>query len=139
MFVSSLLKDPDNFIAYCKETKRLYVEECGFYPLSPTGHKILDHPKHYLTVFPSTIATGMTSEEPAEGANKFVKRFQVENAFQGDLQRRNLDVFHRLMDRSCPSVLAFLVDKKLEWRKKEELPKDVLPLLKVPTAPVNKK
>ena len=84
--VSSLLKDPDNFIAYCKETKRLYVEECGFYPLSPTGHKILDHPEHYLTVFPSTIATGMTSEEPAEGANKFVKRFQVENAFQGDLQ-----------------------------------------------------
>ena len=36
------------------------------------------------------------------------------------------------MDRSHPSILAFLVDKKLERRSKEKLPAEVLALLKAP-------
>ena len=59
--------------------------------------------------------------------------------FQGDLQRRILDSFNRLMDRSYPAVLAHLVDRKLKWRKKEKLPSEVLALLKAPTPPVMKK
>ena len=66
-------------------------------------------------------------------------RFQIENAFQGDLQRRILDSFNRLMDKSYPSVLDHLVDRKLERRKKEKLQSEVLALPKAPTPPVMKK
>ena len=71
------------------------MDECRFYPLAPTEHKILDHPEHYLDIFPETIATGMTNEEPGEGVNKDLKSFQIDHAYQGDGQRRNLDTFHR--------------------------------------------
>ena len=108
------------------------MDECGFYPLNPTGHKIVDHPEHYLPVFPDTIGTGMTNEEPGENVNKDLKHFQIDHAFQGDAQRRNLDTFHRLMDRSRPAVLVHLVDKKLERRAREELPAEVKALLKEP-------
>ena len=95
MLLPSLSKDPIEFVKYCKETKKAYEDELKFYPLSPTGHKVVDHPEHYLPIFPDTIATGMTTEEPAEAANKDIKRFQIENAWQGNAQRRNLDTFHR--------------------------------------------
>ena len=85
-----------------------------------------------MDIFPDTISTGMTSEEPGEAANKDIKRFQLDNSYQGSPQRRNLDTFHRLMDRSSPSVLIHLVDKKLERRSREELPDDVKALLKNP-------
>ena len=78
-----------------------------------------------MQIFPSTISTGMVSEEPGESANKDLKRFQVENSYQGDPVRRNLDTFNRLIDRSNPEILQFLVDKKLERRSHEELPDDV--------------
>ena len=135
LYLLYFLKDPVEFTKYCKETKELYIAELSWYPLSPTGHKVLDHPEHFLNIFPDTIGTGMTSEEPAESANKDIKRFQIEHAFQGNAQRRNKDTFHRLMDRSHPSVLAHLVDKKLERRKREPLPKEVQALLKAPEAP----
>ena len=127
-----LLKDKKAFVDYCKATKQLYNQECGWYPLCPTIHKIVDHIEHFMDIFPSTITTGMTSEEPQEAANKDMKRFQLDNAYQGSAQRRNLDTFHRLMDRSSPLILVHLVDKKLERRSREELPNDVQALLKKP-------
>ena len=66
----------------------------------------------------------MMSEEPEESANKDIKNFQLEHAFQGDPQRRNLDTFHRLIDRSGPAFTAFLVDAKLEKRARQSLPPD---------------
>ena len=112
----------------------MYVQECGFYPLNPTGHKAVDHPEHYLdpAVLPETIGTGMNSEEAEECANKDTKSFQIDHSFQGDAQRRNLDTFHRLTDRSHPAISAHLVDKKLERRKREELPAEVKKMLKAP-------
>ena len=86
-------------------------------------------------MFPETIGTGMTSEEASESANKDVKNFQIDHAYQGNPQRRTLDTFHRLVDRSSPPVLVHLVDKKLERRAKEKIPSEVLALLKAPEAP----
>ena len=74
----------------------------------------------------------MTAEEPQEAVNKDLKHFQIDNVYQGCPQRRNLDTFHRLMDRSHPSVLNHLVDKKLERRAREELPAEALRLMKAP-------
>ena len=90
-----------------------------------------------MRIFPPTITTGMLSEESGESANKDIKKFQLENSFQGDVQRRNLDTFHRLCDRSHPKILACLVDKKLERRAKEQLPKEVLQLLEDPSKFLN--
>ena len=122
-------KDRVNFPAYCKETKVMYVGEVGFYPVNPTIHKVFDHTAEFLSIFPSTLSTGMTSEEPAESANKDIKSFQLDHAFQGDPQRRNLDTFHRLMDRSCPAITAFLVVAKLENRAKKPLRAEALALM----------
>ena len=69
----------------------------------------------------------MMSEKPAESANQDIKNCQLEHAFQGDLQRRNLDTFHRLIDRSGrsgPAFTVFLVDAKLEKRVRQSLPPD---------------
>ena len=91
-----------------------------------------------MDIFPSTISTGMTNEEPGEGVNKDLKGFQLDHAYQGDPVRRNLDVFHRLIDRSSPAILSHMVDKKLERRAREELPDDVKRLLKAPEIPSQK-
>ena len=86
-----------------------------------------------MRVFPPTITTGMLSEESGESCNKDIKKFQIENSFQGEAQRRNIDTFNRLSDRSHPKILACLVDKKLERRAKEPLPSEVLELLENPS------
>ena len=122
-------KNAKKFQAYCTVTKEVYNKELPWYPAPPSLHKMFDHCDDFLKVFPSTLTTGMMSEEPGESANKDIKRFQIENAFQGDPERRNLDTFNRLIDRSNPKVLYFLVDKKLERRSSEELPQEVLDLL----------
>ena len=122
-------KHPEKFPAYCKATKDIYNKECGWYPANPTLHKVFDHSGHFLNVFPPTISTGMISEEPGEAANKDLKKFQIEHAFQGDPERRNLDTMHRLIDRSNPQILKHLVDKKLEKRDNEPTPDEVLDLL----------
>ena len=129
---STLKKDEVEFPMFCLETKMLYIDECGFYPLNPTFHKVFEHSPEILRLLPATLSSGMTTEEPGECANKDLKSFQIDHAFQGDPQRRNLDTFHRLMDRSCPAVLEFLVDAKLEKRAKEPLPAEVIALLKNP-------
>ena len=53
----------------------------------------------------------MMSEEPADSAIKVIKNCQVEHAFQGDPQRRNLGTFHRVIDMSGPAITVFLVDE----------------------------
>ena len=81
---------------------------------------------------PATLSSGMMSEEPGESCNKDAKSFQVDHAFQGDPQQRNLQTFWRMVDRSYPEILAHFVDKKLEKRAKEPLPKEVIELLADP-------
>ena len=129
---STLRRDRVKFPAFCQEFKKLYVGEVGFYPLNPTAHKVFDHTAEFLSIFPSTLSTGMMSEEPAESANKDIKNFQLDHAFQGCPQRRNLDTFHRLLDRSCPAVTAFLVDAKLDKRAKQQVPEEAMALMEIP-------
>ena len=63
----------------------------------------------------------MMSEEPAESANQDIKNCQLEHAFQGNPQRRNLDTFHRLIDRPGPAITPFLVDAMLEKIARQHL------------------
>ena len=118
---------PDKFDHYCKITKDLYHQECGWYPMVPTLHKVLEHGGDILRLFPPELTAGMMSEEPAEASNKDVKEFQRNHSFQGNYKQKNLDVFHRMCDRSDPAVHRFFVKEKVEKRSKHEtIPQDVL-------------
>ena len=66
----------------------------------------------------TTKGTGMISVYLTEDTNKDIKRFQFENAYQGNAHRWNLNTFHRLMDKFYPSVLTHLIDKKDGEKKK---------------------
>ena len=46
------------------------------------------------------------SEEAQEGSNQDIKDFQLDHSRQMGFETRNLDTFHRLLDRSDPKVVA---------------------------------
>ena len=46
------------------------------------------------------------SEEAQEGSNQDIKDFQLDHSRQMGFEIRNLDTFHRLLDRSDPKVVA---------------------------------
>ena len=46
------------------------------------------------------------SEEAQEGSNQDIKDFQLDHSRQMGFEVRNLDTFHRLLDRSDPKVVA---------------------------------
>ena len=87
--------------------------------------------RNNIALFPSTITSGMLSEEPSESCNKDLKKWQIEHAIQSDPVRRNLDVFNRLLDRSDPVVHSHLESKKMH-KKFYPYPQEVLNLCKNP-------
>ena len=128
---SSLPICPEKFQNYCNSLKQIYVNNVEWYPLSPTLHKVLEHGSLVMELFPDSVTSGILSEEPAESSNKDVKRFQTNLARQNSHENRNLDVFHRLMDRSDPHILHHFERQRKERRKRQEIfPKAVLDLCK---------
>jgi hypothetical protein len=90
-----------------------------------------------LRAMPATIAAGMLSEEGSEHNNKDVKKFMSNHARQFNRTARLSDTFHRAMDRSCPLMLAHLVDRKLAQRVRQPLPAEAIALLANPEALIN--
>ena len=128
---SSLPLSPSKFQAYCDELKDCYVENVGWYPLSPTLHKILEHGSQVVELFPDSITSGLLSEEPSEASNKDVKKFQIEHARQDSVEHRMTDTFHRLLERSDPRVLNILAEQSNVRRKSQDVfPNEVLNLCK---------
>ena len=62
------------------------------------------------------------SEESSEAVNKFLKSFQLDHAFQGDLRLRNLQTFQKLMARSDPEVHRHLDRQTLRAERQREDP-----------------
>ena len=123
---SALPIDPKEFYNYCQETKDLYFEQCGWYNMSPTLHKVLEHGHQILQLLPPTLTAGMLSEEPAEASNKDVKFFQKYHTFQGVPKTKNLQVFHRMMDRSDPLSHSLFLDRHVKAKPKhDDIPEDV--------------
>ena len=128
---SSLPICPEKFKAFCDHIKSIYLENCGWYKMSPTLHKILIHGHEILSLLPDTVTSGMLSEEPAESSNKDVKMFQKYHAPQDSPTKRNLAVFNRINDRSDPVVLRHFEKLHKNRRKSSEVfPKAVLDLCK---------
>ena len=124
---SSISIYSNKFEDYCQVTKELYHQECGWYNMSPTLHKVLEHGPQILNLLPPELTAGMLSEEPAEASNKDTKHFQKFHAFQGDPVKKNKQVFLRMMDRSDPFMHSLFIDQHVKSRTKhEEIPEDVL-------------
>jgi hypothetical protein len=87
---------------------------------------------NFKRAMPATISAGMLSEEGSEHNNKDVKKFMSNHARQFNRTARLSDTFHRAMDRSCPVMLAELVDRKLAQRAREPLPSQAIALLANP-------
>ena len=81
----------------------------------------LDILRRLLARFP-TLCLYHPSEESSEAANKFLKSFQLDHAFQGDLRLRNLQTFQKLMARSDPEVHRHLDRQTLRSERAREDP-----------------
>ena len=123
--------DPEKFQAFCDDLKKCYLDNVGWYKLSPTLHKILEHGSQVIELFPDSITSGFLSEEPAEASNKHVKYFQKSHGQQNSAENRNKSVFNRLLDRSDPHIVHHFAKQQKLWRKnREPYPKAVLALCK---------
>ena len=67
-----------------------------------------------------TLTLAHLSEESSEASNLYLKDFQAGHAYQGDVVKRNLNTFHRLLERFDVEVHCHLdrrtknaVEKKL--------------------------
>ena len=127
---SSLPICPEKFQSYCNAVKQVYLDNVGWYSLSPTLHKILEHGSLVLQLFPDSIMSGILSEEPAEASNKDVKHFQIHHARQDSYEHCNVDVFNRQMQRSDPKILHYFEKKQRAQKNRDIFPRAVLELCK---------
>ena len=82
---------------------------------------VLDILRRLQARFP-TLRLYHLSEESSEAVNKFLKSFQLDHAFQGDLRLRNLQTFQKLMARSDPEVHRHLDRQTLRAERQREDP-----------------
>ncbi|XP_029710127.2 uncharacterized protein LOC115256029 [Aedes albopictus] len=106
------------FQNYLETTRKLYISLYGWYPLSPTLHKILVHggaiAKH------STVPVGMLSEEALETRNKSIRKFREFHSRKFSRTANIEDVFQRLLLTSDPVI-------SLMNRKSSDSPLNSLP------------
>ena len=102
-----------------------------WYPMCPTLHKILYHGGEIIRLLPPSILIGFLSEEPSESSNKDVKKFLLEHSRQKSLETRNIDTFHRMMERSDPIIMGMIgCLKNPKFTNKDPFPPAVLALCK---------
>ena len=82
---------------------------------------IFDILRRLLARFP-TLRLYHLSEESSESVNKFLKSFQLDHAFQGDLRLRNLQTFQKLIARSDPEVHRHLDRQTMRAERVREDP-----------------
>lgn len=96
--------DIEAFEKYCNETAEMYVTLYGFYPMSPTLHKVLRHGaeviKHAL------LPIGQISEEAAEARNKHIRQYRLNYSRKFSRVECNMDVLNRLLLTSDPLLTS---------------------------------
>ena len=101
------------FEKLCKKTIAIYFDpELGapWYPMPPTFHRVLYHGRAIIEACP--VPFGMTSEEGSESNNKFARDFEANHARRSSNENTIMDVFHRLMDKSDPFLVASSIKEK---------------------------
>lgn len=92
--------DTRKFENFAKETATLYIEMYGWYPMTPTMHKVL---RHGATIIDHAILPiGQLSEEAAEARNKHFRTYRQNYARKFSRESCNRDVLNRLLLSSDP-------------------------------------
>ena len=105
--------NPIEFEKLCKETISIYFDpELGapWYPMPPSLHRVLYHGRAIIEACP--VPFGMTSEEGSESNNKFARDFEANHARKSSNENTFMDVFHRLLDKSDPFLVASSIKEK---------------------------
>jgi hypothetical protein len=99
--------NPVEFEKFCKETISIYFDpELGapWYPMPPSLHRVLYHGRAIIEACP--VPLGITSKEGSESNNRFARDFEANHARKSSNENTFMDVFHRLMDKSDPFLVA---------------------------------
>ena len=110
--------NPVEFEKFCQETISIYFDpELGapWYPMPPSLHRVLYHGRAIIEASP--VPFGMTSEEGSESNNKFARDFEANHARKNSNENTFIDVFHRLMDKSDPVLVASSHKEKIQRSK----------------------
>lgn len=92
--------DTKKFENFAEQTAKLYVELYGWYPMTPTMHKIL---RHGATIIDHAILPiGQLSEEAAEARNKHFRTYRQNYARKFSRESCNRDILNRLLLSSDP-------------------------------------
>lgn len=88
------------FECFAEETARLYVDLYGWYPMTPTIHKILTHGTTIIEH--AILPIGQLSEEAAEARNKHFHMYRQNFSRKFSREHCNKDVLNRLLLSSDP-------------------------------------
>lgn len=92
--------DATKYDAYALDTAKLYVNEYGWHPMTPTMHKVLIHGAKIIEN--AILPIGQLSEEAAEARNKHFRSYRQNYARKFSREACNLDICHRLLLTSDP-------------------------------------
>lgn len=121
---SGLKINTEAFESYCAETAEIYVSLYGFYPMTPTLHKILRHGAEVIEK--AILPIGQLSEEAAEARNKHIRLYRLNYSRKFSRIDCNMDVLNRLLLTSDPLLSGM---HKMKKTTKKLLLKDVQNLL----------
>ncbi|KAI8125494.1 hypothetical protein CVS40_4198 [Lucilia cuprina] len=123
----------ENLKHFCCATADIYFKNYDWYPMSATLHKILAHSAQILQV--SIVPLGCAGENASEARNKFYKKDRIEHARKDSRVHNITDVFNRAMDSSDPLLSSIYIKKRHSAKRKLQLPREVISLLKIPEVP----
>ena len=83
-----------------------------------------------LEKLPPTMVAAMLSEEGSEASNKDLKYIELNHTFQGNDLTVLTQTYYRMMERSDPVMQAYSMEKRIQQRKKQDIPPDVLALVR---------
>lgn len=102
--------DVAKYEIYALDTAKLYVEEYGWHPMSPTMHKVLIHGA--IIIKNALLPIGQLSEEAAEARNKHFRSYRLNFARKFSREECNMDIYQRLLLTSDPLLSSMRPLKK---------------------------
>lgn len=90
------------YAKYAEDTRKLYCKLYGFYPLSPTLHKLIVHGA--VIIENAVLPIGYFSEEAGESRNKSIRNYRERHSRKFSREVSIEDVFKRLLLTSDPLI-----------------------------------
>lgn len=115
------------FRVFTQNTARYFVEKYPWFNMPPTLHKYFIHGPEIISS--ALLPIGQLTEEAQEARNKDFKKYREHNARKCSRKKANTDIFNFFLVTSDPVITS---KHKLQKKKIQHLPSEVLDLLKDP-------